>query len=94
MPIVVYNIRWAFAVYAADKKLWKVLLHTTGVICLGLLIVDLSLFCLRIQYDQFQSRISQFSVAKVEPQPGLQAARPAPKPTRAAPAQRKPGPKK
>ncbi|MDD5629580.1 MAG: hypothetical protein PHU21_10985 [Elusimicrobia bacterium] len=87
VPIVIYNIRWAFSAYNADKKLWKLLLHTTAVIGLGLLIVDLGLFCLSIQYDRFHTYRTQFSESKLEVKPGHQEPKPAPakkKPVRKA----------
>jgi len=91
VPLVAYNIRSAFAVYRADAKLWKLLVHTVALICFGVLIVDLGVFCLRITYDLAPVYKSQFSSPKLTAQRAQAAVKPA---RTAAAAKPKPGPKK
>jgi hypothetical protein len=91
VPLVVSSINAAFAAYRADAKLWKLFVHAAALICLGLLIVDLGMVCLRIQYDLTPTYKTQFSAPKLVSQRAKGAAKPA---RPAAPAKQKPGPKK
>ena len=83
VPIVVYNVRHAFAVYRVDAKLWKLIIHAATVTCFGLIIVHLGVFTLRTQFNPIPLHKSQFA------NPKLERAEAVPEPARGTPAQHK-----
>ena len=95
VPIVFSDMRTAFAAYRADAKLWKLIVHAAALTCLGLLVVDLGMVCLRIKYDQNTTYLSEFSKPKVQASAGgVKRGTPAQPARPPAPAKQKPGQKK